>query len=120
MDTCCRLSHHLHAYLYVFPVTDGIYVTRCFLVYCYICITTLTSVITTLTSANGRLLSSYYLSGLFEAIHEKKEEFGISSYGISMTTLEEVFLKLGMYSLFTCITCIYLYLPVFTCIYLLL
>lgn len=26
---------------------------------------------------------------------EKKDEFGISSFGISVTTLEEVFLKVG-------------------------
>lgn len=31
----------------------------------------------------------------FEAFDEKTESLGIASYGISITTLEEVFLKVG-------------------------
>lgn len=44
------------------------------------------------------LLSSEYASGferLFQEIENKMDEFGIASFGVSITTLEEVFIKVG-------------------------
>ena len=35
---------------------------------------------------------------MFECLEEKKDSLSITSYGIAMTTLEEVFLKLGKLS----------------------
>ncbi|XP_057304734.1 phospholipid-transporting ATPase ABCA3-like [Hydractinia symbiolongicarpus] len=39
--------------------------------------------------------STGLFKGLFEELEEKKDDYGISSFGISVTTLEEVFLKVG-------------------------
>ena len=50
------------------------------------------------------MIGALFFSGLFGALEEtvagqsKSEALGISTYGISMTTLEEVFLKLGEHS----------------------
>jgi hypothetical protein len=34
--------------------------------------------------------------GLFDELDHKSKQLGIASYGISVTTLEEVFLRVGM------------------------
>jgi len=39
--------------------------------------------------------SSKQFKPLFQCLEEKQQEFGISSFGVSVTTLEEVFLKVG-------------------------
>ena len=39
--------------------------------------------------------SSQNFSTLFCQLEEKHEELGIASYGASMTTMEEVFMKVG-------------------------
>ena len=39
--------------------------------------------------------SSSKFSKFFEKLDSQKEKLGISSYGVSLTTLEEVFLKIG-------------------------
>ena len=39
--------------------------------------------------------SSQNFSTLFSQLEERHEELGIASYGASMTTMEEVFMKVG-------------------------
>ena len=51
------------------------------------------------------ILYFVYFTDLFNALEEKigntnGSNLGICSYGISMTTLEEVFLELGRYDLY--------------------
>ena len=39
---------------------------------------------------------SFLITALFGMLDDKASDLGIKSYGVSMTTLEEVFLKLGI------------------------
>ena len=39
--------------------------------------------------------SSQNFSSLFSKLEDRHEELGIASYGASMTTMEEVFMKVG-------------------------
>lgn len=47
-----------------------------------------------LTSGSVQLLASpFRFEALFTELEQKREELGIASYGASVTTMEEVFLR---------------------------